>query len=627
MYNRKLTIFTLSAFLVLSVFMAAFNYTVIKAKNSDECFACHEDKDLTMDVNGKKKSLFVDASLYKKSSHGGSDCKDCHEGYNPEEIPHSSKKVDIKCQNCHDKFPPIEKSVHAKNDCNSCHSPHYQKPVKEMKANQTDDCLKCHNNKNVKDYNTSIHSKRNVGCNGCHNGGHEVKKISKSEINSSCGKCHGKHQSDFNNSIHQTVMREGNKNTPTCVDCHGAHKIVASKLSIESQACLKCHLDEKLFPGEEKGSAKFVARYKTSIHSSIQKDGKQAAGCVDCHGDHMIESTSDPTKSTVKAKMMETCGKCHTNEVEHYNKSSHGVSFKNGDPNAPTCSTCHGEHSINAVLQSDEFSKINQTEMCLGCHKDNKVNPNKNTHLDDYKSSFHYLALKNGNLKAATCSNCHGPHEMKKASDPESQINKKNIDKTCGQSECHVQQKADYDGSIHHVSLMTKENSDSPTCNTCHGAHQVVTTDSLGNKEGSKQRGIVKLCSSCHASVEIISNNDLKNVTKNYNDSFHGLAVRGGSNRAASCESCHGNHNIRPSTDSLSSIHPNNLGKTCGSCHPGADKVFINTKIHVLDAEVENPLLYWITRFYIILIVAVIGGMVLHNILDYRRKIKDKKAV
>lgn len=604
-----------------------FFRTSLKAKGSEECLACHDDKTLTMNVNGKKKPIFVDGALYKKSSHGGSDCKDCHEGYNPEEIPHSSKKVDIKCQNCHDKFPPIDKSVHAKNDCNSCHNPHYQKPAKEMKANQTDECLKCHNNKNVKDYNTSIHSKKNVGCNGCHNGGHEVKKISKSEISSSCGKCHGKHQTDFNNSIHQTVMRDGNKNTPTCVDCHGAHKIIASKLSIESGACLKCHLDEKLFPGEERGSAKFVAKYKTSIHSSIQKDGKQAAGCVDCHGDHMIESTTDPSKSTVKAKMMETCGKCHAKEVDHYNKSAHGVSFKSGDPNAPTCSTCHGEHSINSVLKSDEFSKISQTEMCLGCHKDNKVNPNKNTHLDDYKSSFHYLALKNGNIKAATCSDCHGPHEMKKANDPESQIFKKNIDKTCGQSECHVQQKVDYDGSIHHVGLMTKENSDSPTCNTCHGAHQVVTTDSLGNKEGSKQRGIVKLCSSCHASVEIISNNDLKNVTKNYNDSYHGLAVRGGSNRAASCESCHSNHNIRPSTDSLSTVHANNLGKTCGSCHPGADKVFINTKIHVLDAELENPLLYWISRFYIIMIVVVIGGMVLHNILDYRRKIKDKKAV
>jgi predicted CXXCH cytochrome family protein len=604
-----------------------FFRTSLKAKGSEECLACHDDKTLTMNVNGKKKSIFVDGAMFKKSSHGGSDCKDCHEGYNPEEIPHSSKKVDIKCQSCHDKFPPIDKSVHAKNDCNSCHNPHYQKPAKEMKANQTDECLKCHNNKNVKDYSTSIHSKKNVGCNGCHNGGHEVKKISKSEISSSCGKCHGKHQTDFNNSIHQTVMRDGNKNTPTCVDCHGAHKIIASKLSIESGACLKCHLDEKLFPGEERGSAKFVAKYKTSIHSSIQKDGKQAAGCVDCHGDHMIESTTDPSKSTVKAKMMETCGKCHANEVDHYNKSAHGVSFKSGDPNAPTCSTCHGEHNINSVLKSDEFSKISQTEMCLGCHKDNKVNPNKNTHLDDYKSSFHYLALKNGNIKAATCSDCHGPHEMKKANDPESQIFKKNIDKTCGQSECHVQQKVDYDGSIHHVGLMTKENSDSPTCNTCHGAHQVVTTDSLGNKEGSKQRGIVKLCSSCHASVQIISNNDLKNVTKNYNDSYHGLAVRGGSNRAASCESCHGNHNIRPSTDSLSTVHSSNLGKTCGSCHPGADKVFINTKIHVLDAEVENPLLYWITRFYIIMIVVVIGGMVLHNILDYRRKIKDKKAV
>lgn len=626
MSKRKLTIFTLSAFLILSVIIIALNYNVIKAKSSDECFACHEDKDLTMDVGGKKKSLFVDPALYKKSSHGGSDCKDCHEGYNPEEIPHSSKKVDIKCQNCHDKFPPIDKSVHAKNDCASCHNPHYQKPVKDLKANQTEECLKCHNNKNVKDYTTSIHSKRNVGCDGCHNGGHNVKKISKSEISSSCGKCHGKHKADFNNSIHQTVMRDGNKNSPTCVDCHGAHKIIGSKLSIESQACLKCHLDEKLFPGEEKGSAKFVARYKTSIHGSLQKDGKQAAGCVDCHGDHMIEKTSDPSHSTVKAKMMETCGKCHPNEVDHYNKSAHGQSFNNKDPNAPTCSTCHGEHDINSVLRSDQFSKINQTEMCLTCHKDNKVNPNKNTHLDDYKNSFHYIALKNGNLKAATCSNCHGPHEMKKASDPESQINKFNIEKTCGQSDCHVEQKSEYDGSIHQVSMITKPDSDSPTCNTCHGAHQVVNTDSLGKDQGTKQRGVVKLCSSCHASVEIIDKNDLPSVATNYNESFHGLAVRGGSNRAASCGSCHGNHNIRPSTDSLSTIHKNNLGKTCGSCHPGADQVFINTKIHVLDAKVENPLLYWITRFYILLIVAVIGGMVLHNILDYRRKIKDKKA-
>ncbi|MCX6159660.1 MAG: cytochrome c3 family protein [Ignavibacteriae bacterium] len=626
MLKSKIAALILLFVFVLVTGVVVFKFNLIRARGSDECFACHEDKTLAMDVNGKKKSIFVDPVLFKNSTHSAFDCKDCHEGYNPDEFPHNPKKVKINCRGCHEKAKSLENGVHKNNDCADCHNPHNQKPAKEMKANQTATCLKCHTNRNVTDYNTSIHAKKNVGCDGCHKSGHDAKKITKGEVVQVCGNCHGSHQKDFNNSIHQTVMKGGNKNTPTCIDCHGSHKIVGNKMSIESIACLKCHLDEKLFPGDQKGSAKFVAKYKTSIHSSIQIDGKQAAGCVDCHGNHMIESTNDPTKSTVRARMMETCGKCHTKEIDHYYKSSHGQAYKNGDNNAPTCFQCHGEHGINSVLRSDDFSKINQTEMCLSCHQDNRVNKNKETHLNDYKKSFHYIALQNGNTKAATCSNCHGPHEMKPASDPESQIYKKNVDGTCGQIGCHEQEKKDYSGSIHHTTLMSKENSDSPTCNSCHGAHQVVNTDSLGKDQGSKQKGIVKLCSNCHASVELVRNNNLPNVASNYNESFHGLAVRGGSNKAASCGSCHGNHNIRPSTDSLSTINKKNLGQTCGKCHPGADNVFLNTKMHILKAETDNPMLFWITRFYILMIIGVIGGMVLHNILDYRRKLKEKKA-
>jgi len=104
------------------------------------------------------------------------------------------------------------------------------------------------------------------------------------------------------------------------------------------------------------------------------------------------------------------------------------------------------------------------------------------------------------------------------------------------------------------------------------------------------------------------------------------FAVRGGSSRAASCESCHGNHNIRPSSDTLSTINKKNLGQTCGKCHPGADKIFLDTKIHILSQESDNPMLFWVSRFYLILIIVIIGGMILHNILDYRRKLKEKQA-
>lgn len=624
--RRKIVFIFATVTFIVSVIILASNAKFLRAKGTDDCFACHEDKSLTMDKNGKKVSIYVDPALYKKSTHSGFDCTDCHEGYKPEEMPHNPNKKKIDCKTCHDKVKSLENSVHKNKDCSSCHNPHTQKPMKELKANNTSLCLDCHNNKNVKDFTTSTHFKKNIGCDGCHKSGHEVQKIGKNDIQNVCGKCHGNNQKDFNNSIHHTVLKNGNPNAPNCVSCHGSHKINNSRMSIESQACLKCHLDEKLFPGQDKGSANFVSHYKTSIHSSIQKDGKPAAGCIDCHGDHTIEKMSDPKESTVRARMMNTCGKCHSDEVARFNNSSHGKEFNKGNKDAPSCFDCHGEHDIKSVLQSDEFSKINQADMCLKCHSNNKVTQGKNNHTEDYKSSFHYLALKDGNTAAATCSNCHGAHDMKMASDPTSNINKKNVDKTCGQSGCHIKELGEYTGSVHEVSLRTKGNSDAPNCVDCHGNHQVKSTDSLGNAEGSRQKGIIKLCSSCHASVKIIRNNNLKNVAGTYLESFHGLAVRGGSKQAADCGSCHGNHNIRNSSDTLSTINKRNLGKTCGKCHPGASEVFINSKIHTNDADADNPILLWISRVYIFLIIATIGGMTLHNILDYRRKMKDKKA-
>jgi len=53
-------------------------------------------------------------------------------------------------------------------------------------------------------------------------------------------------------------------------------------------------------------------------------------------------------------------------------------------------------------------------------------------------------------------------------------------------------------------------------------------------------------------------------------DSYHGLAMRGGSQIVANCASCHGVHNIFPSKDARSTVNAANLSKTCGNCHAGA---------------------------------------------------------
>jgi len=110
-----------------------------------------------------------------------------------------------------------------------------------------------------------------------------------------------------------------------------------------------------------------------------------------------------------------------------------------------------------------------------------------------------------------------------------------------------------------------------------------------------------------------------------YGDSFHGLAVKGGSTVSANCGSYHGNHNIRSSSDPMSSIHKDNLAGTCGKCHPGTTDVFLNSPIHVTEASVQFPLLFWVKNFYVIIIILIITFMVLHNILHLNRRLKSKR--
>jgi cytochrome b subunit of formate dehydrogenase len=92
----------------------------------------------------------------------------------------------------------------------------------------------------------------------------------------------------------------------------------------------------------------------------------------------------------------------------------------------------------------------------------------------------------------------------------------------------------------------------------------------------------------------------------------------------ANCASCHGVHDIRPSSDSTSRIHPKNLAATCGACHPGAGVNFTRGSVHIIPTSGEDDVLYLISTGYIVLILAVVGGMVLHNVLDFFRKSRRK---
>ena len=77
-------------------------------------------------------------------------------------------------------------------------------------------------------------------------------------------------------------------------------------------------------------------------------------------------------------------------------------------------------------------------------------------------------------------------------------------------------------------------------------------------------------CGRCHGDERLVQKYNLpKDKVPAFEDSFHGLAGRAGSQSVANCASCHGVHNILPSSDPRSTVHPANLAKTCGACHPG----------------------------------------------------------
>jgi cytochrome b subunit of formate dehydrogenase len=236
----------------------------------------------------------------------------------------------------------------------------------------------------------------------------------------------------------------------------------------------------------------------------------------------------------------------------------------------------------------------------------------------------HGKALLSGNGKAATCIDCHTEHQIKSGSDPTSTVNRFNIPNTC--SKCHTQIANDYKQSVHGVEALQKKNQDAPVCTNCHGEHNILN---INNPQSPTSFANVstQVCSPCHSSVKLSEKYGLNpNRLSTFENSYHGLALAGGATTVANCASCHTPHNILPSNDPRSSVYKDNLAKTCGKCHPGANEKFAFGEIHVTTTDKKNsPILYWIASIYIAMIFSIIGGMIVHNIFDFIKKARRKK--
>jgi cytochrome b subunit of formate dehydrogenase len=379
--------------------------------------------------------------------------------------------------------------------------------------------------------------------------------------------------------------------------------------------CLACHGDATLT--KEVNGKPFSLyvnpdTYKNSIHGGM-------FACVDCHTD-LKSSPHDGTPAKV------SCATCHADEQKIYDRSYHAKAIKAGDGQAATCVDCHGSpHEL--LPASDPKSRVNHVNIpatCGTCHAQKQVmevSGHSTQPFLSYEDSVHGRAVAAGSEKAAVCTDCHGTHEILAASDPNSSIFKFNVPNTC--AKCHEPVKQEFMQSIHGQAV-TRGNWQAPVCTDCHGIH-TIKSHADPNSSVSAQNLARVTCARCHEGVRLSQEFGVAGRrVSTYLQSYHGLASELGSAVVANCASCHGVHNILPSSDPRSTINRANLVKTCGQCHPGVTDRFVAAKVHVdapLSADTGSIAVRWIRKFYLSLIAVVIGGMVLHNLIIWRRKV------
>lgn len=376
--------------------------------------------------------------------------------------------------------------------------------------------------------------------------------------------------------------------------------------------CLSCHSDSSL-TSESGGKTHSVfvdaGKFGKSAHSIL--------GCADCHGD-VKTIPHDPAPAKVN------CAACHADAQAAFDRSVHAKARAQSGVRAPACLDCHG--GAHAILPaSDPESTTSHARIpktCGGCHGQNFVMQTVGLTAQpflSYQQSIHGKAAAAGNAKAAVCTDCHSNHEILTAGDPKSPIFKFSVPHTCGQ--CHNDIAEQFTASIHGQALQ-RGNSQAPVCTSCHGIHTIKAhTDP--NSPVSAQNLALATCAQCHEGVRLSQELGVPGArATSYLGSYHGMASRLGSAVVANCASCHGVHNILPSSDARSSINPAHLVETCGQCHAGATQKFVLSKVHVdmpLSRDAGTIGSLWVRRIYIVLITVTIGLMLLHNFLLWRR--------
>jgi len=362
--------------------------------------------------------------------------------------------------------------------------------------------------------------------------------------------------------------------------------------------CLDCHGDQELEADTERGEELDLYVDEEVLLGSIHGEGL----CTDCH--QGAQDFEDSPHNEGDPLVLNCSGSdCHDDVTLEYQKSIHGKWAAKGDEEAARCPDCHGAHDIlPASDRKSRTNKFNLHRTCAACHESEVVLERRPIHYDtavaDFVDSIHGKALLvDGLIVAPSCNDCHGVHDILPHTDPDSRISRNMVPTTCGN--CHVLVEDIFNASVH-GELLESHDTNAPVCTTCHKSH-VVSLPSGPEFRLQADR----MCGECHA----------EQLT-GYRDTFHGKAIALGRQDVAACYDCHGHHDIAKvdSTDSRTSR--DHRVETCRKCHDGANANFAQYIVHADHSNREAyPQLYYVFWGMTALLVGTFAFFALHTLL------------
>ena len=323
--------------------------------------------------------------------------------------------------------------------------------------------------------------------------------------------------------------------------------------------------------------------------------------CIDCHA--TIKEAEHPLKLPPAQ-----CASCHEKAVTQFATSVHGQTRTNGKPVAATCATCHGSshEMIPAKHLDSPVCKFNLPQTCAQCHENKtvaaKLGLKDHGAIANFRDSIHGQGLyKMGLTAAPSCNDCHGVHDIKAIDDGTAHTSRTALASTCGT--CHVGVEKTFAASVHGTALVNRDAAKAPVCTDCHTAHTIERTTTAHFKAASDQR-----CGECH-----------RDRLANYRETYHGKAMMlGKSNVAAdvaACFDCHGHHDVFAHGDARAKTSPAHIVGTCAQCHPGVNTAFTGYATHADPGDGQHyPALHAAYVAMTALLIGVFAFFSLHTL-------------